>query len=379
MAVHHSLYEKLPRLAERLAQYLRSLERLGELPPPEGIWRPWKPAERPWPAAASDGSVNRIYARGVWVFALGGYGFYTGSETGEVAYWELDFLPTARIEEEDGLDLFLKFGMNIAELKALLAAAQKLDGGLVLVDGAIRSLFIHIWRNPPKASLGWFNPPVPKDSREELHPRMVEWALSAWEAVAPGLMERAVAAWDAPVLDQELDLALRFYTMHVEYAELVNLLVGLARERTVVAVSKTTRESDIVSRLGLRDLIGDDILYLTLKTYSAGYTEPRVIEPNQFKGEHQPPQEIREVPVPPITYFYARLEPGRPVYRIEVPVQDVDPEELLATLNSLAVEGYPYPLMKAHSQVSLGHRDMERLVGLAGLVAGHPGRWPLGS
>ena len=69
----------------------------------------------------------------------------------------------------------------------------------------------------------------------------------------------------------------------------------------------------------------------------------------------------------PLTYFYARLEAGRGVIRVEVPAkpEEVDPERILATLLATVKDGYPYPLAKAHNLCTLPYSTLERVLELA--------------
>jgi NurA-like 5'-3' nuclease len=63
------------------------------------------------------------------------------------------------------------------------------------------------------------------------------------------------------------------------------------------------------------------------------------------------------------TTCYARLENKKGVLMVEFPKEVTEKEvaEALRAIRSTSVMGYPYPLMKAHKEVVITNREMQKL------------------
>ncbi len=84
--------------------------------------------------------------------------------------------------------------------------------------------------------------------------------------------------------------------------------------------------------------------------------------------------------VPFFKYFYARLEKNKGVFMMEV-LRDIDEKEiidLLCKIRSTSVDGYPYLLRKAHKDVVITNRDINKFatsLGISGLTGREALSW----
>jgi len=142
--------------------------------------------------------------------------------------------------------------------------------------------------------------------------------------------------------------------------EMKKFLEGAADK--VIAVSKSSTRNEI-----FRKNLPDIAVYQRC-TSNAGFSEPFAIKIDKekkkkfvfgddfFRGME-------------FTSFYARFERNRGVFSVEIPKKVAKKEilELLEKLTSASVEGYPYPLMKAHKKTAIKNKDMELLASVLGI------------
>ncbi len=124
----------------------------------------------------------------------------------------------------------------------------------------------------------------------------------------------------------------------IEYAS------DLIRIRNVIFIAKTSEtKNDLQGNVG-------DIYYYTKYTARAGISRVRY-------DQHG------------ISVFYARLADWAPVIKVEVPGQLNESEALKVAemLNSVSINGYPYPLFLAHKRCKVTEEDMKTAEALLGL------------
>ncbi len=124
----------------------------------------------------------------------------------------------------------------------------------------------------------------------------------------------------------------------IEYAK------DLIHNRNVIFIAKTSEtKNDLQGNVG-------DIYYYTKYTARAGISKVRY-------DQHG------------VSVFYARLADWAPVIKVEVPGQLNESEALRVaeTLNSVSVNGYPYPLLLAHRTCKVTEEDMKIAESLLGL------------
>ncbi|WP_456475303.1 DNA double-strand break repair nuclease NurA, partial [Candidatus Pyrohabitans sp.] len=211
------------------------------------------------------------------------------------------------------------------ELKAALAAVEEVE--LFLLDGSLHSSL-----TAPKP---WW-----RFMRKE---EVLSYIPLLEESDEPKLLSREIAE------DFHAEAYQVMLLEHLEYLVAIQKLIKRGKNK-VVGVAKTSTDSSL-------NMCIPDIAVFEEITSSAGYSTPRYksIEMHYPIYNHF----FRKLV---FTTFYARLERGKGMLMIELPREAKEGEipELLAKLRGISVDGYPYPLRKAHKRVVITARDMER-------------------
>jgi NurA-like 5'-3' nuclease len=125
----------------------------------------------------------------------------------------------------------------------------------------------------------------------------------------------------------------------------------------IVGISKTSHRSELGEEV-------PDLAVFEEVTRSPGYSEPydRLVT-KRFPAY----QEFFESLV--IRTCYARFEEGKGVYVVEFPWEAGEEEMvgILERIKGCCVMGYPYPLRRAHRQVLITQRDVERFASSLGI------------
>ncbi|MEO0141343.1 MAG: DNA double-strand break repair nuclease NurA [candidate division WOR-3 bacterium] len=349
--MHPVLYAKIIGLRERLLQLREELELRRTDLDVGSFWKTWHGKAESSHIAAGDGSFNYARRLGFWLFGATASGVYSGCDAGDVFLGELDILRLGDIGE-DALRALAQSGSKIMEAKALKMAGERITGGLLLADGALSGLFKNYTEdmgNNRIASLAGLGP-----GEEE---RLFRWA----KDIAGELPENpdGWSSWSGKDMvfsleeDRRFSVGILMALCRKEYlATLIGLLDGNANR--MVGIAKTSEECTIIEGF-------PDIYVLSVGTRAPGFTEPKPVELPKDEG----------LPELPCSFFYARLEEGYGVMRLEVfaEPEKVDPPRLLSVLLGASVSGYPYPLAKAHHMCSLSFSSLYKYLGLAG------GRW----
>jgi NurA domain len=130
----------------------------------------------------------------------------------------------------------------------------------------------------------------------------------------------------------------------------------LARQQRTLFISKTS-----YSNTTLGGSFGD-IFYYNALSAGPGYSEPWLDERTR------------------VSVTYLRLAENSPSIRLEVPgdIKGKEIEDLMGTLLSGSVDGYPYVLRLAHERGKITHEEMGQLANLLGLSTQLGGRQVLG-
>lgn len=118
-----------------------------------------------------------------------------------------------------------------------------------------------------------------------------------------------------------------------------------------------------------------DIAILETFTDNPGFTKPKV---HHIKSENLAKnREVEILDGMEFTTFLTRLEKGQKVLRIDV-IGRIDQEiikEIMNSLYSVSINGYPYPLLKAHFDVKISKDDRTRILTLFNLKKRHGNSW----
>lgn len=148
---------------------------------------------------------------------------------------------------------------------------------------------------------------------------------------------------------------------YVSYLKVMKKFLESAGNKAV-AVSKSSTRNEIF-RKNL-----PDIAVYQRRTSSAGCSEPFVVKIDREKKKKFlfGDDFFRSLE---FTSFYARLERNRGIFSIEIPrkAEKKEISELLEKLCKISVEGYPYPLIKAHRKTAIKNKDIELLSNILGI------------
>jgi NurA-like 5'-3' nuclease len=131
----------------------------------------------------------------------------------------------------------------------------------------------------------------------------------------------------------------------------------------IVAISKTSTNNEY---FGL-DI--PDMALFDRNHRKQGYSKP-IYPKVSTKVKHDFPVENDFFRSITFTIFYARFEDNKNLLKFELPYEASEEEikNLLSILKSNCTEGYPYLLKKAHNDVVIKNRDMERLLRMMGFI-----------
>jgi hypothetical protein len=348
LSVHPVLYAKVIRLREKLAQLRQEMELRSTDFEGERFWIPWRGKEERVGVGAGDSSFNYMRRLGFWLIGATASGVYSDDEAGDIFLGELDIVRIGEMEE-DCVRALVQSGSKIMEAKALSLAAERINDGLVLVDGTLSGLFRNYTEDMGPGRIAGIARLAPgeegnlfrwaEELAEEARREPAGWA--SW-----GLKERVFSLEE----DRRFAAGILMALARKEYVE---ALMGLLAENSerMIGIAKTSEDCTILEGI-------PDIYLLSVKTRAPGFTEP--------KSVNLPRDEA--LPDIPCSSFYARLEEGYGVMKVEVfsEPEGVNPPAVLSRLLATSVSGYPYPLAKAHNLCSLSFSALEKYLGLAG-------------
>ncbi len=361
--MHPKLYQKIIRVRQKLLQLQQRFRDRVKTFDPSGVWHPWRGKTEKVACAAADGSFNYIKRLGFYLAgATGASTAFPMDRPPENHYLaELDVMLAGRISEEQVISV-MQTGSKIMELRALNQAARSVPEGVLLVDGSLAGLSRNYLLDMSETRIARLARSKQEQEEEEMIgqqnaevlDKLKTWAHNS-ETALDNLMDKDWAAWelfqDLREMEEVLGFALASLMMlsRMEYLKLLKAFSHRAKD--AIGISKSASDAQLNPDV-------PDIYLLSVATFAPGYTEPQALEIPAVPG-FQPG---------PASFFYARTEPGRPVFRVEMmsPPDQIDPEKQLAILTGLSVAGYPYPLAKAHKLCTLSFKAMEGFLGLAG-------------
>ena len=365
----YSLKNELSQLAFSLNEEINREEVLSK-------WKIYTPTPTYSYVIAEDGSYNRKHYLGFYLYSVSGYavGFKKDGTFSEDVAGDINL---SVIKKTDTVDQFLRMLMFLCELKALLRLSFKEKPDFLIIDGTLSSRFITIF---PKTD--WF-------SGEEFEGKIASIAGEFIPLLKENLFEEDITAFSRKVkgkvierLSSELgEKGLRRDVIeatlsklaYFEYLLLLHtLFYGLDWNPIVIGIAKTSHSTEIFNK-SIPDLrvfhqvvnqTGYSYPYIYLNLEEVKWEFSQVFEFLEEKIAYQ----LKDIT---IKYFYGKYEKGRTISLIELYENpehiDIKPEYILDVLSYFSVEGYPFPLKKADSEVRITHKDMEFIESLLGL------------
>ena len=145
---------------------------------------------------------------------------------------------------------------------------------------------------------------------------------------------------------------------------LIALKYLLENRKKIIAISKTSSSNEIFHANI------PDMAILDGMTRKQGFSEPYHRKVT-YRTKHDFPIENEFFRELWFTIFFARLDDNKNIIKIELPYYLDDKEkirEILRVLKSNSTEGYPYLLKKAHKDVVISNKDMDKLSKVIGFL-----------
>lgn len=151
------------------------------------------------------------------------------------------------------------------------------------------------------------------------------------------------------------------YLENIEHLILIRYLLGLKEK--IVGISKTSSSREYF------DAINTDISIFSIFSKKEGYSKPKYVDISETTKREFPVEDefFRDIN---FTIFYARLEDGYNMLKFELPYKATEEEviQLLKKIKKYSIEGYPYLLKKAHHDVVITNKNMDRLEKNLGII-----------
>lgn len=313
------------------------VERIGELGKKKDLkkyrdrWTNLDLTEKRVKIGAEDGSINHKKYKSIVLYAINASAPVYNGKIHESQFSDIDILYPYR-EIKDRLDIY----RTIFEFKASLKVIDKVD--LFLVDGSIYSDLV-----APR-NLG-------RGLSEEERKEVMEFLPEIEDASEVEISSKRLA----PKIKGPNRFTKIAFLEYLEYLSTLKEFIEKGANK-VVGVSKTSSVSSF--REPMPDIAVFDDNEISVEPGYGFAAEKTKILQKKFPVYG----EFFNSYVPFVTYFYARLEKNKGVLMMEVleDIKEKDIEDLLCKIRSISVGGYPYLLRRAHKDVVISNRDIER-------------------
>lgn len=334
----NSTYETFAKNRGMLQEKIRALKGKNKLDKYRDLWVEQEFKEKAGVIGAEDGSINHKKYKSIVLYAVNASAPVYNGRIREFQFSDIDILyPYGGVT--DRLDIY----RTIFEFKAALKVISDVD--IFLVDGSIYSDLVA----PRNLGMGLSE----KEKREVLK-------------FLPAIEESDEVVIASKRLATEIKGPKRFnkiaFLEYLEYLSTIKKFIERGAKKAV-GVSKTASTSSFSE--GVPDIaVFDEI------SKEPGYGFAKEKE-KVLQKKFPVYGEFFNSYVPVFKYFYARLEKNKGVLMIELPKEDVkerDIYDLLCRMRSISVDGYPYLLRKAHKDVVISNRDIERFAVSLGIT-----------
>ena len=372
------LYLKAENLKSRLDKIIPSIQDNISKEEVEKYWVNYEPVEKPIFAISEDGSINKRFYLGFYLFSVAGYAY--GQDIDKTEYEEqVAEVDISVIKASERVDSYFRLLMFLCELKALLNLARKVKPELLILDGTLSSKFII---SAPKTN--WF-------TKKEFSGKLAELSGELIKDIKPILYDYDIASFSDEVVEKAIKLIperletkpqrdiLEAILSKLAYFEYFLLLYELFYELDwnpyIVGIGKTSTDTQIFNASV------PDMRIFYKYTDTNGYSTPKYVSmENKAKTQEWEFSEIFEkvekdkataLKEVSIQYFYSRYKNTRNVFLIEVyenpEKETIKPEEIIDYLTYLSPSGYPFFLVKADKDVRITRDDMELIEDIIGL------------
>jgi NurA-like 5'-3' nuclease len=329
-------YETFARNRAALRDRIRALREERRLKKYHRRWRALDLKEKKAKIGAEDGSINHKKYKSIVLYAVNASAPVYNGKIAESQFSDIDILYPYRAIK-DRLDIY----RTIFEFKASLRVIDKVD--IFLIDGSIYSDLVV----PRNLGVG-----LSEKERKEVMELLPEIEKSSEVEITSKRLAKDIKGPN------------RFNKIaFLEYLEYISTLKRFIEKgaNKVIGVSKTASASSFEE--GMPDIaVFDEIS--TEPGFGFAKEREKILQ-KKFPIY----EEFFTSYVPFFKYFYARLEKGKGVLMMEAPwdIKEKEIVDLLSKIHSISVEGYPYLLRKAHKDVVITNRDIEKFAQSLGI------------
>lgn len=325
-------YETFAERRQAIRRRIEKLKTKGSLHRYREQWRVLESESMNRVIGAEDGSANHKKYKSIVLYAVNALALVCDGGIKEYKCSDIDILYPYR-DVENRLAIY----RSILELKASLQVLDEVE--LFLIDGSI------------------FSDLVTSKAPEGLSKREVQEVVE--------FLPELEALSDATIASKELTGKVKggnrlekiVFLEYLEYLTALQRLLEHGHEK-LVGISKTSSRSELGE--GIPDMaVFEEI------TSQPGFSKPY----SKLLNKSFPVYEdfFRSFV---FTTCYARFEERKGVLMVEFPreIREKEIREHLSAISATCVMGYPYPLRKAHRDVVITNRDMQRFVASLGII-----------
>ena len=322
-------YETFARKRKELMDYVENLKSMTDFTVFRNEWKDVEIEAKESKIGAEDGSVNHRKYKSLVLYALNATSVIYDGKLRMDGIADIDFLYPYRYVR-DRLSLY----MTILEIKTALKHINEID--ILMLDGSIyadllapRELYSLNIRD--KTKLLTYLPEIENSKTE--------------------IISQKIAREDK-LKNEEI-----FFLEYIEYLYSISALLERGIKK-VVGISKTSTDTKIGYKIPTM----------------AGFEE--VSSKEGFSKVHERIIK-RNFPIygpffqsMVFSRFYSRLEDKKQVLMFEVPreITEKDVEYILKRVKYFSIDGYPYLLRKAHKEVVIKNKNIERFASMIGII-----------
>lgn len=323
--------------------------------------------------AAIDGSFNTKKFMPAYLYTITSQTIISKKNTDALKESEAGEISTISTIHNRKIDKILSTYMNILELKSTIDTLKKHpDIDYMLLDGSVSGTLL----NYHEIELNTILDKALKsfainDIQHELEEDNITLEITT-ERIKAYVLSECKKIIDENNLDydfNDIEMDILLSLAGFEQLFCLSYLLKNYKEK-VICVSKTSTTKALFNERI------PDAAVLEYACDKSGYTNPQEfasMRPVRYVGNVKRqvdfPVENTALSDTPYKVFFTKLEDSSNVLKIEIPyrINDEKIEEILNDLESISVQGYPHILKKAHDEVKIKSKHLERIARNMGL------------
>ncbi len=339
-----SLYLEAAKKRDSFKEIIPEVEKEGNI---SELWEniPITPISTDFPLAAGDGSFNKKQFLAYNFYAIGCESVIYDDEITKI-----DDSFIGSMEYTHYIHELLRNYMSIFELKSAVKTLKHYDIDYYLVDGSLFGDLIRPFPTGLKLS---------KEKRKEILEDSLEELQDNVRYLNFKLDAKRIAEKKYEGYEDKTDRIM--FLSSIE--QLIILKQLLKNNRKIIAISKTSTNRDIfksnIPDISIFDKYTkkEGISKIIYKKVADDIKNDFFIENEYFKNQI-------------FTIFYLRLEDYKNVLKVELPYRATHEEilDLVKKLKRYSADGYPYLLKKAHNDVTITNKDMNKLASIVNIT-----------